>query len=486
MHSAMPLLAFVPPCQRTHIRIQHHYPDEMDGLGLREEEIDRRRNERTALRSVLKRAEWGKSECKSILKSTDGHPSVTNLNHGAVNVSLPTLPEAGVSNAIRNWMNAARSDTSKSSEHVCNMPPSRSCHTDTFTIITMAHNTDRFEKLAIAFRKVFPRFIGIGLTEIIFVWNAPRSDLEGAARTSSQNATKISIKISRAASNMPQWHSDPKNHFRIFFSLEEGLTNNVLNRYHPSIRPKNEACLYFDDDGPFYTTDDKLLRSGIELWKRNSDIQVGIYGRYLTFSSERINNRRRTTPKKGIDDNKLENNNFIPLCLSAEQEKLTYNVDRVVEFGASIILPTGSIIHRNYLCLIWHPAFEELRQFVLNHTTAPDDMMVSILIAQFSRRGAKVYPTKKFVSKAKAKLNEDKINQSVSANNTSNSPPPNASHRRLLWERPHWFEYRADAINSILGYFGTLHPGSIPVSHPVSRICATDSKQRMQFQINRM
>jgi len=43
---------------------------------LREEEIDRRRNERTALRSVLKRAEWGKSECKSILKSTDGHRQI--------------------------------------------------------------------------------------------------------------------------------------------------------------------------------------------------------------------------------------------------------------------------------------------------------------------------------------------------------------------------------------------------------------------------
>lgn len=70
---------------------------------------------------------------------------------------------------------------------------------------------------------------------------------------------------------------EPKVEFRTFISAEHGLGNNLLNRYHPDIRPKNEAVLFYDDDGPFYT--DTEIRTGFELWKRNSGRQIGLLGR---------------------------------------------------------------------------------------------------------------------------------------------------------------------------------------------------------------
>ena len=46
----------------------------------------------------------------------------------------------------------------------------------------------------------------------------------------------------------------------------------------------------------------------------------------------------------------------------------------------SVLLPSGTFLHRNFLCFIWHPAFEELRQWVVAHKTMPDDMTVSVCV----------------------------------------------------------------------------------------------------------
>jgi hypothetical protein len=35
------------------------------------------------------------------------------------------------------------------------------------------------------------------------------------------------------------------------------------------------------------------------------------------------------------------------------------------------------------------------------------------------------------------------------------------SHRRLLWQQPQWGDMRAEAINSIFGYFGSVSAGSV-------------------------
>jgi hypothetical protein len=39
------------------------------------------------------------------------------------------------------------------------------------------------------------------------------------------------------------------NRFRVFVPIEHGLSSSLMNRYHPLIRPKSKALLYYDDDG---------------------------------------------------------------------------------------------------------------------------------------------------------------------------------------------------------------------------------------------
>ena len=58
---------------------------------------------------------------------------------------------------------------------------------------------------------------------------------------------------------------------------------------------------------------------------------------------------------------------FTPTCRERTGDIIEYNYFVFPQFGANMALPSGSIIHRNYLCFIWHPAFEELRQ-VSAHT----------------------------------------------------------------------------------------------------------------------
>ena len=211
--------------------------------------------------------------------------------------------------------------------------------------------------------------------------------------------------------------------------------------------------VYFDDDGPFYTTSKVIIKSGIELWKRNSNIQVGSYGRRVAFTDERITKQLDTVLEKTVqqaitNDMKQNKDNFVPFCKSDDDGEYKYT-DSKAEFGSHIILPTGSIIHRNYLCFIWHPAFEEVRQFISDHRTKPDDMFVSLLISQLSGRGPKLYPRKRYAGYVKG------LNTSSSTSNMA------FNHRRLLWENENWFEARADAANSLMRYFGSIPPPSV-------------------------
>lgn len=414
-------------------------------------------DERAVLRSIWKRATKSRSECDA-LSHHDHHTQNTNNNTRVKN----DLPSGGVANAIKQWRKKHSRAATKNNRRakatqypVCKMPPPKLCHIKAFTVIIMAHNTDRFEKLTVALTNIFPKWQADGmLTEIILVWNSKRSELY----TSSMNSTNIK--------SMLEWHIDPIHPFRIFYALEHGLTNNLLNRYHPLLAPKNDCLVYFDDDGPFYTTNKDLMKSGFELWKRNSNVQVGSYGRQLTFTSDRINTHLDRIQQRRMDvqaagtagiirdnDATIEHDKFVPIC---EQDEAKY--EGFSDFGASIILPTGSIIHRNYLCFIWHPAFEEMRQFVQDHITHPDDMMVTILIAQLSGQASLIYPRKEYHGK---KSNRTISNSTASVHDDTTNHTQQSldyNHRRLLWEMAHWFEYRQEAINAILRYFGSIPP----------------------------
>jgi hypothetical protein len=61
-----------------------------------------------------------------------------------------------------------------------------------------------------------------------------------------------------------------------------------------------------------------------------------------------------------------------------------YNYQYFAYYDANMVLPLGTILHVNYLCYLWHPIFDSICQFVLDHPVHPDDMMVSMIVPQLS------------------------------------------------------------------------------------------------------
>ena len=439
---------------------------------------DNQNNERAVFETVLQRAKRSQSKCNIINKKDR-----RELNLSAFNASsFPLLPEGGVVSTIEKWLLSSEKASSNRTvfttqqsplKHAaCILPPSKSCHVKTYTVIFMARSSERFHKVLHA--SLFAKTSSWkGLTEIIFVWNSPRHVLEEIAANRTVDSTTAAsyfgdqlldqdADASYFAVQLLERDADPNDPLRIFYSIENGLTNNLMNRYHPLLAPKNEAIIYFDDDGPFTTlTYSYLIKVGLQLWKRNSNSQVGARPRHLSFSSEPI--RRAIDKQRSRELNSAidgPDNNFVPLCRNNAGDNIaTYNRHGFPSFDSHILLPTGSIIHRNFMCFIWHPAFEEIRQYVLDHVTHPDDIFVSILIAQLSGRGPKTFPMKKF--RGKKTGNQTVPLASLPATNNANNYTPNENHRRLMWEAPNWFNDREDAVNSILGYFGSLHPGSV-------------------------
>ena len=56
-----------------------------------------------------------------------------------------------------------------------------------------------------------------------------------------------------------------------------------------------------------------------------------------------------------------------------------------------MVLPSGSMLHSNYLCFLWHPALEEIRNFVLQHPVHPDDVTVSTVVSHLAGKAPRVY-----------------------------------------------------------------------------------------------
>lgn len=114
-------------------------------------------------------------------------------------------------------------------------------------------------------------------------------------------------------------------------------------------------------------------------------------------------------------------------------------------FLLSKVLPSGSMIHRNYLCFIWHPALTELRKFVFDHLVHPDDMTVSTIVSHISGRAPKPYSRRVPERDHRRRLTED------AANTTS----PEG-----MWRTKDWGKLRSIALNSVIAYFGGINSGS--------------------------
>ena len=253
------------------------------------------------------------------------------------------------------------------------------------------------------------------VNEVVLVWNNP------------QKLESVPIVGPRI---LKRHNNSRENRFRVYFPMDHGLEpGDLMNRYHPSILPKSRAILYFDDDGPFHPGKNhpNKFPSGFELWKRNSDAQVGCMARSFVSKSSRQQSLRH---KVTAQSNERE---WISHCRRSH-DSLEYDPRVFSNFAAQMVLPSGSFLHSNYLCWLWHPALSRLRAFVRAHPVHPDDIVVSAVVSQWSGRGPATF--------------------------TRRLRP--GRRRRLLWKDvADWTEARSAAVDSITNYFGSFTWGSI-------------------------
>ena len=469
-------------------------------------------HERSVFESIIQRVQWSKQECNAV--PPDQKNTLTKTIVAATD--LPMLPEGGVEATLQKWLednplsktkddnnnngssnnnNEDKSSPASSSYPTCYLPPTKSCHVSTYTLIIMSHTTARLHDFMTPLATMVQSWPG--LTEIIVVWNSPRDTLTKVAHDNQSNTKKKhkEIKEQEYASQLLAWDSNTTHPLRIFFSLEHNLTNNLLNRYHPLLQPKNEAIMYFDDDGPFWSKE-AMIDGGLELWKRNSNVQVGGFPRNVRFLSKRMLELEKDRLQRSMDvvvadridgvtndgvGGEVSYPQFTPTCRDVTGDTVEYNYFVFPDFDAHVLLPSGTFLHRNFLCFIWHPAFSELRNYVVSHKTYPDDITVSTLVSHLVGRAPRTFPREVKAGdneekKRRRLLEEDgeflnserendmenyKLHHSNTNDLEMQSPQPNQSHRRLLWKQKNWAAMREEAINSLVGYFGSIHPGTI-------------------------
>ena len=487
-----------------------------------------------ALRNVLIRAHRSEKSCQNQNATSPADVSIREPFG-----DVPFLPEFGIGPSIERFLE--KHDVNEKDQisewGQCKLPPTTSCHVHNISIIFMAHNIHGLGSIknnTWGNGKVdyYPKQL---VDEIVLVWNGP---------------DRASFEESVEGKGLMKLRDDGIFPLRLFVSAEHGLGNNLLNRYHPLIAPKNEAVLFFDDDGPFFKS--FTLEPGFELWKRNSARQVGSLGRRFQIStSDRRFALQMESMNMNIDEvlneresarydiDAIDQQPFLPHCRTHAGDQVRYEFNSFYDFHAQMVLPSGSFLHRNLLCFIWHPAFEELREYVRRHPTHPDDIAVSNLVSQITGRSPRIYvrygwhrnvknllddgnlehrinesDTCTFTmlpkyedgesvrrrrllssamtnaSKSILALNEDDetlmrqkeddseqydnymLQRSASRNilksdNDNDTTRSGTSHygqsrRSLLWEdNKDWGDLRDDALNSIVGYFGSFNGGSV-------------------------
>jgi hypothetical protein len=418
-------------------------------------------DDRTVFESIIRRVKWTEEQCNGTI-AYERH----SVKQFQAATDLTMLQEGGVAYALEKWLEENSLPSANDDAYpTCYLPTPKSCHVTTYTLIIMSHTTERLQ----AFMEPLGSMIDTwpGLTEVIIVWNSPRETLSNAVKNDTNS------KESKYATNLLKWDEDTSHPLRIFFSLENGLANNLLNRYHPKLEPKNEAVMYFDDDGPFWSMEAMVI-GGLELWKRNSDVQVGGFPRNVRYLSDRMKGLQKTDLQQSIDIITRDADGYVgeihptftPVCNKVTGDHVEYNYFTFPDFAGHVLLPSGTILHRNFLCFIWHPAFDELRQWVVAHKTMPDDMTVSTLISHLSGRAPRTFPREVKATGRRLSETESSVPIFSQYEGTDNdvlvgSPPPDASHRRLLWKQKGWGNMRQEAINSIVGYFGSIHPGTV-------------------------
>ena len=427
------------------------------------------RHETNVFKKMLERSSSDAEICSNLHPDHLGEPKEKDFDTG-----VPPLPENGIHEVLKAWLDGANDN--RGDYPMCELPPKKSCDVSQYSLILMSHTVDdnkRLGKLKNGIKDFAQRK---ETAEIILVWNSEKEVLI--------NSDKKDAKL------LVEWNNDESHPLRIFFSLENGLENNLLNRYHPMLQPKQPAIMYFDDDGPFY--EEGPMHAGFSLWKYNSDVQIGSLTRNIRYPSQRMNDLQNVATDlaanhyrnnswqthvhpydtKAVNQAMTEANEsepgyppFTPLCRDETGDNVEYNYFVFPNYKAHMSLPSGSLLHRNYLCFVWHPLFSEIRQFILDHPTHPDDMTISTLVSHLSGKPMRTFPRQ--FQRKKRRLGEDvelgDIQEEDSYVISAQREEVNVDQKRrkLLWQQKDWGNMREEAINSILGYFGSINPGSV-------------------------
>lgn len=425
--------------------------------------------------NVLQRAKEMKQHCRELDLPID-HATDTLLETANVTTDLPPF---GIIQALESYRPKT---VEEATEWDCELPPETECDETQLTAVFLGYRPDRLASFKTqVHRMIFENkevWNGI-IKEVLLVWNGDRS-----------------LDETKPGRTILKWAQNETIALRIFYPLKEGFSNDLMNRYHPRLGITTKAILFYDDDGPFYRKE--AVTSGFELWKRNANAQMGAMARRLDVGN------RAQAEKDALPD---DEHSWVPNC-RAGGDTVRYNFQHFAQTGANMALPSGSLLHSNYLCFLWHPVLEEIRQFVRAHPVHPDDVTVSTIVSHVSGRSPKIYSrrvNKPDVPPGAEGETEDAGQVSHNANDLDEEerrldeevriPEMHDlqehdviegdanQHRRLLWDDGNhgvWARKRESSVNSLLGYFGSLNSGSngwcfgTPYHDKVKNVCVPD------------
>ena len=380
------------------------------------------------LQQALNRAEKMQQHCLSLPVNEELRKADDGLNITA----MADLPAFGLISALVSYQPKTAAE---SIEWDCQLPPPTECSETQMTAVFLGYRPDRLQKFSNQVRHMLDPNLWYGLIkEVVLVWNG-NSPLAETQR----------------GRTILRWAKDPKKPFRIVFPLQEGFPNDLMNRYHPRWGITTKAILFYDDDGPFYSI--SAVKAAFEYWKRNSNAQIGAMARVLA-----VGPRAQTEKNDLINSNNAGDSIWVSNCRT-KGDNVKYRFQHFAQRGANMALPSGSILHRNFLCFLWHPALEPIRQFVRAHPVHPDDVTVSTIVSHVSGRPPQVYSRR---------LNGPDIPANATMNDSEDEPEETTEEldrqrRRLLWDDGNtgiWARKREASVNSLLGYFGSLNGGS--------------------------
>ena len=429
-----------------------------------------------AFMDVLYRAREKSTICRNLHNATPfpGFDKSNSVPFGHTNETLAALPTFGIIEDIEGYVPNPSTD----SQWKCVKPSRKECTETQFSVVFMAYNPDRLKVTLNQIQLMLedPQW-SQHVRECIIVWNGERSVNESD--------------IGKVLLNYAAQHPDT---FRIEYPLKMGLPNDLMNRYHPHVvKPQTAALLYYDDDGPFYAFD--AVIAGFELWKRHASAQVGAMAREISLGP------RQAIEHATLSINQHDDRLFVSHCDNLD-DQVDYNFRYFANYDANMVLPSGSFLHSQYLCYLWHPVLEPIRQFVRAHPTHPDDMTVSLVVSQLGGRAPRVYSRRlnKATNPQKSKpekrrrlhdadhrlLEEQQPYDSSDQQRhelealleedpaTGIIPVAEQMRRKLLfsiqWDvdnqkmtdaKKLWAALRTEAINSLVRYFGSINSGSI-------------------------